>query len=126
YAIVAMFLVILAYDQLMFRPIVAWADKFRFEQTASATAPTSWMLDLFRRTRALRAVTTPFGALNHAFSNLNIAIPRPSISAKGGSGEPSRVVDAIWLAFVLALTAFAGWRAYEYLSASLGLSDVFA
>ena len=39
-----MLLVIIAYDQLLFRPVVAWADKFRFEQTASATAPTSWML----------------------------------------------------------------------------------
>ena len=29
-----MLLVIIAYDQLLFRPIVAWADKFRFEQTA--------------------------------------------------------------------------------------------
>ena len=53
YAILTMLLVILAYDQLLFRPVVAWADKFRFEQTASASAPTSWMLDLFRRTRAL-------------------------------------------------------------------------
>ena len=53
YAILTMLLVIIAYDQLLFRPVVAWADKFRFEQTASATAPTSWMLDLFRRTRAL-------------------------------------------------------------------------
>jgi NitT/TauT family transport system permease protein len=125
YALVAMFLVILAYDQLMFRPIVAWADKFRFEQTASASAPTSWMLDLFRRTRALRAITMPFGALNRAFSNLDIAVPRPSMRAKGGSGEPSRIVDAIWLAFVLAMTAYAGRRAYQYLSASLCLSDVF-
>lgn len=59
YAILAMLLVIIAYDQLLFRPIVAWADKFRFEQTASGDAPTSWMLDLFRRTRALRALTRP-------------------------------------------------------------------
>src|ERR1700742_2691228 len=35
YAILTMLLVIIAYDQLLFRPIVAWADKFRFEQTAS-------------------------------------------------------------------------------------------
>ena len=60
YAILAMLLVIIAYDQLLFRPIIAWADKFRFEQTASGEPPTSWMLDLFRRTRALRAVTLPF------------------------------------------------------------------
>src|SRR5438477_5381996 len=75
YAILAMLLVIIAYDQLLFRPIVAWADKFRFEQTASASAPTSWMLDLFRRTRALRALTTPFAALNKTISNFKIALP---------------------------------------------------
>ena len=75
YAILTMLLVIIAYDQLLFRPVVAWADKFRFEQTASATAPTSWMLDLFRRTRALRALTYPFAALNKAVSNLHIALP---------------------------------------------------
>src|SRR6201998_1231820 len=56
YALLTMLLVIIAYDQLLFRPIVAWADKFRFEQTASGNPPTSWMLDLFRPHRALRAL----------------------------------------------------------------------
>src|SRR5579864_4171899 len=64
-----------AYDQLLFRPVVAWADKFRFEQTASGNPPTSWMLDLFRRTRALRALTLPFAATNKVFSNLHIRLP---------------------------------------------------
>src|ERR1700758_4794653 len=94
YAILTMLLVIIAYDQLMFRPVVAWADKFRFEQTASATAPTSWMLDLFRRTRALRALTLPFAALNKAISNLHLAIPG-SLKVPVRSGPPSRVVDAL-------------------------------
>ena len=62
YAHPAMLPVIILYDQLLFRPVVAWADKFRFEQTAPASAPTSWMLDLFRRTRLLRALTYPFAA----------------------------------------------------------------
>jgi NitT/TauT family transport system permease protein len=124
YAMLAMFLVILAYDQLLFRPVVAWADKFRFEQTASASAPTSWMLDLFRRTRALRALSYPFTALNKAVSNLHIAIPgRLRIPTK--RGPPSRVVDAVWLAFIIASTGYAAWNIYEYLSATLSLSDVF-
>src|SRR4029077_13601807 len=92
YAIVAMFLVIIAYDQLLFRPVVAWADKFHFEETASATAPTSWMLDLFRRTLALRALTYPFAAFNKAISNLHFAVPkilRPPVK----SGPPSRIAD---------------------------------
>src|ERR1700758_2989424 len=75
YAIFTMLLVIIAYDQFLFRPVVAWADKFRFEQTASGAAPTSWMLDLFRRTRALRALTYPLAALNKTVSTLRIALP---------------------------------------------------
>ena len=79
YAILTMLLVIIVYDQLLFRPVVAWADKFRFEQTASGNAPTSWMLDLFRRTRALRALSIPFTALNKIVSNLHIRIPGLSL-----------------------------------------------
>ena len=126
YAILAMFLVILAYDQLLFRPVVAWADKFRFEQTASATAPTSWMLDLFRRTRALRALTYPFAALNKAISNLHIALPSQLRTAARGSGQPSRVVDALWFALIIASAGYAAWKIYAYLSATLGPSDVLS
>ncbi len=123
YALLTMLLVIIAYDQLLFRPVVAWADKFRFEQTASATAPTSWMLDLFRRTRALRALTYPFAALNKAISNLDFAVPRV-LKLPLRTGPPSRVVDAIWLACIVASTLYAAWRVYLYLSATLGPSDI--
>src|SRR5271169_4622950 len=105
YAILTMLLVIIAYDQLLFRPVVAWADKFRFEQTASATAPSSWMLDLFRRTRALRALTLPFAALNKAISNLHLAIPG-SLKVPVRSGPPSRIVDGAWLTLVIASTSY--------------------
>src|SRR5262249_21323920 len=44
-AVVTMAVTILAYDQLIFRPVVAWADKFRFEQTAAQERPRSWVHD---------------------------------------------------------------------------------
>ena len=50
---------ILIYDQLLFRPLVAWADKFRSEQTAAQIVPRSWVLDLFRRTRLLKRLGAP-------------------------------------------------------------------
>ena len=123
YAILTMLLVIIAYDQLLFRPVVAWADKFRFEQTASATAPSSWMLDLFRRTRALRALTYPFAALKRAVSNLHIALPA-GLRIPAKNGPPSRIIDVLWLAIVAASTFYAGLRAYQYLSTTLRPSDV--
>jgi NitT/TauT family transport system permease protein len=125
YAILTMLMVIIAYDQLLFRPVVAWADKFRFEQTASATAPTSWMLDLFRRTRALRAVLYPFAAFNKTVSNLHFVAPkilRPPVKR----GPPSRVADAAWLALIVASTGYAASRIYQYLSATLGPSDILS
>jgi NitT/TauT family transport system permease protein len=126
YAILTMLLVITAYDQLLFRPVVAWADKFRFEQTASTTAPTSWMLDLFRRTRALRTLTYPFAAINRAVSNLHVSFPAALRTAARRNGQPSRIVDAIWLAFIIASTGYAASKVYEYLSATLSPSDVFS
>ena len=128
YAILTMLLVIIAYDQLLFRPVVAWADKFRFEQTASASAPDSWMLDLFRRTSALRALSVPFATLSRAVSNWQIAWParlKWKVAARRG-GPPSRRVDALWIALVIASTGYAAWRINRYLSATLGLADLLA
>ena len=125
YAIFTMLLVIIVYDQLLFRPIVAWADKFRFEQTASGDAPTSWMLDLFRRTRALRALTLPFAALNRAFSNLSAEWPRALRPSSKPGAPPSRLIDALWFAIIGIATGYAAYKAYYYLSANLQLSDVY-
>jgi NitT/TauT family transport system permease protein len=125
YAILTMFLVIVAYDQLLFRPIVAWADKFRFEQTASGNAPASWMLDLFRRTRALRALTYPFAVLNRAFSNMHIALPASMQFYSRKEGPPSRVIDMLWYLLIAVGTGYAALKAYQYLSANLAPSDVY-
>jgi NitT/TauT family transport system permease protein len=125
YAILTMLLVIIAYDQLLFRPVVAWADKFRFEQTASGNAPTSWMLDLFRRTRALRALTLPFAAFNKVISNLDLTVP-DALRIPVRPGSASRLIDALWIALVAAATCYAGWRAYQFMSMTLGLTDVAA
>ncbi|MGB6976032.1 MAG: ABC transporter permease subunit [Gammaproteobacteria bacterium] len=54
YAIITMLVVILLYDQLLFRPLVYWVEKFKAEQTGGDEMPNSWMVNLFQRTRLLR------------------------------------------------------------------------
>ena len=56
WAVLAMLLVIILYDQLLFRPLVAWSDKFRVELSTSGTAPHSWLLAVIRQTRLLRVI----------------------------------------------------------------------
>ena len=57
WAILAMLAVIILYDQLLFRPLVAWSAKFRFETTAGATASDPWVLRLVRRPRSSNVST---------------------------------------------------------------------
>ena len=54
WAILAMILMIVALDQLLWRPVVVWAQKFRIEEGAAQQAPTSWLLSWLRRSRLLR------------------------------------------------------------------------
>ena len=50
-AIVAMVIMIVAVDQLVWRPIIVWAEKFKIEESGAATVSQSWVLDLLRRSR---------------------------------------------------------------------------
>jgi len=63
WAIIAMLVGILVYDQLLFRPLVAWADRFRFETLAQDKEPESWLLDLLRRSEWVRALLVRTTAL---------------------------------------------------------------
>jgi NitT/TauT family transport system permease protein len=53
-AVVAMMLMILALDQLLWRPVVVWAQRFRVEETTAAETSRSWFLDLVRRSGLVR------------------------------------------------------------------------
>ena len=50
-ACLAMVAMIVLIDQLLWRPLIAWAQKFKLEETESAERPTSWVYDLVRRSR---------------------------------------------------------------------------
>ena len=45
--------VIVLIDQIVWRPVIAWAEKFKVEQVESTDAPQSWFLDLVRHSRLL-------------------------------------------------------------------------
>ncbi len=47
--LLTLIIVIVLLDQLLWRPLIAWADRFKVEQTASGQAPTSAVLQLLRR-----------------------------------------------------------------------------
>jgi NitT/TauT family transport system permease protein len=51
-----MIAVIVLLDQFIWRPVIAWAEKFKVEQVESTDAPRSWVLDLIQRSRGLSQI----------------------------------------------------------------------
>ena len=53
-AVLAMIVMIVVVDQVLWRPLVAWADRFKLEDVAGAEPPRSWVLAWIRRSEILR------------------------------------------------------------------------
>ncbi len=121
YAILTMLVVILLYDQLLFRPLVAWSARFRFETTQGAVAQDPWVLAMLRRTRLLSQASGLFGGFLARIGGLPIGrrpgAPRPS-------ALPPRVLDGIWIGVLVIAVALALWQLVLYVSSSLSLRDV--
>jgi NitT/TauT family transport system permease protein len=122
WAILAMLVVILLYDQLLFRPLVAWSAKFRFETTAGATASDPWMLRLMRRTRLLKFIGGLVGDAAAFAGGMRLSFTGRVRSAT--SAKPSRVVDAIWIALLVIVVGLAIWRVVTFASQYLSWGDV--
>jgi NitT/TauT family transport system permease protein len=121
WAILTMLLVILVYDQLLFRPLVAWADRFRFEQEPGSVPPRSWLLEslgksilVARFLRSLRRTSRSVGAAFRAAPGL----PRFE------SPEHSRRLDLVAVVVVGALLALAVWQTGAFLAPALSWHDV--
>ncbi len=120
-AILTMLVVILLYDQLLFRPLVAWSARFRFETTAGAVAEDPWMLALLRRTRLLNRGSRLFGDMLTTIGGLPLG-PRPA--AQRRHLVPRRLGDGIWSGLLILTALVAAWQVTLYARANFSLAEI--
>lgn len=82
YAVITMFVVILLYDQLLFRPLNQWTDQFKYRQANEDKSTRSWVITLFQRTRWLRRYDQVCGFLWDAFVNFRWLNWKPVVKKK--------------------------------------------
>ncbi len=121
-AVVAMVIMIVVVDQLFWRPLVAWSNKFKFEDVGATTTTESWVLDLLRRTRFYtwlreRRARRALGA--------DASVPRAPSSR---AAIPSSAGRWISIGALAAFVALCGWGTYRLagLLVRLGSSDWWA
>src|SRR5665213_3392967 len=94
WAIATMFIVILLYDQLIFRPLVVWGDRFRIDQEQGGLVPDSWALTMMQRSRIMQAATLAFHA---AVMFTSRAVKRRDDEPRQPvSDKPKRSLDWLW------------------------------
>src|SRR3974390_187768 len=106
WAIATMLIVILLYDQLLFRPLVAWVDRFRVEQEPGVPLPESWALTMIRRSRLIQAATVAF----HTAVMLTSRAVKRSDAPKRESARPKRSFDLLWVLLIVAAVVAGLWH----------------
>ncbi len=97
--IVTLVFIIILLDQLVWRPLLAWAERFKVSQVESDEPATSWFLNSLRRS-GLAAWTGKrlFGPLG---SRLNQALNRPPLTV--ASLEPVESAPPVWRVWLIRL-----------------------
>jgi NitT/TauT family transport system permease protein len=122
WAIATMLVVILIYDQVLFRPLVAWADRFRFEQEPGGIAPRSWVFNVLRRSRIVERLTEPLGVL----WRLSL---RPRRLDKPSPAKPAVRQSNGWLGYLfgglaIVVAAILLWRVADFFIGAITLGDI--
>ena len=101
-----MVLIVVATDQLVWRPLIAWSDKFKFEQVESAERVTSPILELLRRSdlfssipgRIFARLDEPIFRRLARSRECRVVQPLDKVERKGSAGLWALAVAAIGIA----------------------------
>ena len=121
YAIAAMFVVILVFDQLLFRPLIASADWFHLEQETGLTQTETWALTMLRRSHFLNLLTKAFGAILRGGPKAPQAVRRPRHASPGKS---SPLGDILWYLLVALLVGVAAWKTVQFVRSGIDFREM--
>lgn len=136
YAIFAMFIIILLYDQLLFRPLLNWMERFRAERDETE-ASHSWFYqvltkaDIFKRKSVFRYSLSDFW-MNPPLKQLNPLRTfrfRPeknnkNIKIKTGK-IASEILVLIWYIFLWLMVAMASLLLFQFITESISLKEIW-
>jgi len=123
WAFLTIVIVIVLVDQLFWRPLIAWSDKFRMEQSASAEAPESWVYNLLQTARIPRLLGRFLTPATDAINRLLSRIGGPGGPRVDGVGLPQG--DRLYASILLLAIGFLIAFALHWILTTVGPGEVF-
>jgi NitT/TauT family transport system permease protein len=112
FAVLAMLLMIVALDQLLWRPVVVWSQKFRVEEGGAQPEMSSWFLNWLRRSRIISSVTKFFhNEFRRDHSRQKAIVHQPTTDAPAPNNHPwASFVSIAAFCLLLAILGYGGWK----------------
>jgi NitT/TauT family transport system permease protein len=118
-AIAVMIFMVIVVNVVFWRPMVAWAERFRAEESAAAERPRSIVLDVLRRSSVPDLVSRPFGPagrfldrVTRPFGLAEHPLQRPVVRARTG--------DVFFAGAISAIAIYGAWKALDFVHARTG------
>jgi NitT/TauT family transport system permease protein len=132
YAVLAMLIVILAYDQLFFRPLLAWSAKFKPASDGSAEPDRPWFLTMLQKAGLVRALRLAFAASGQIWNRtVGVALRRGFALVGLGRDRPMdrisavpRWVERVYDVLLILIVGFVLYRMASIVRTNLGLREV--
>jgi NitT/TauT family transport system permease protein len=124
YAIMAMLAFILIYDQLLFRPLLAWSQRFKVEAITEGEGERAWFLTMMQRAGLFRLIAWIGDAIAD-FMSRTAKAAQPWHEKPAKPPSPWTIwIDRAWIGLLLILAAFSLYEVAHYVGTEIGLSDV--
>jgi NitT/TauT family transport system permease protein len=122
WAVIAIAGVIVTIDQLFWKPIVAWSDRYRMEESAASSPPRSWVYDLLRASNVpafLKRMWRPLGdRIGYALTTWS------AVRERRDPLLPDAMVDRIYNLVVIAAIVVLTVVAANFVIRTVGLVEV--
>jgi NitT/TauT family transport system permease protein len=123
WAIAAMFVVILIFDQILFRPLIASADWFRLEQEVGQTPNNSWALTMMRRSRFFGLIGRGFAAMLRAGMKPPRELPGTTQKSRLARWD-ARFGDVAWFGLLIVIGLAALWRTVTFVHGDVPVGEI--
>lgn len=125
YAILTMVIVIFLYDQILFRPLIAWSEKFKMEPSPDEEEYQSWLIDLIRRSRLINRFGKIKNSIKDQFVNVSWLRNKGIKATKEIDFRRQKHLDWLWNSLVLLVILAGGWLLMNFILTEVKAHEIF-
>lgn len=124
YAILTMIVVIFLYDQILFRPLITWSEKFKMEQSPNDEEYHSWLIDWLRSSQLMKKINHHLSHLKDGFIHAPMFQPKQDSKTKKPERLQRQFIDLLWNFIILMLISGSTYLLLHYILTELKFREI--